>query len=55
MSKEIYEFHLELDKKVFNVGDTIYSPNGRKGTVEEITSVRLLSDNKVVVKGKASL
>jgi hypothetical protein len=55
MTKEIYDFRIRVDKKVFNVGDTIYSPNGRKGKVEEITTVKMLGNGQVEVKVKASL
>lgn len=54
MVKEIYNFIIKLDKDDFSVGDTIYAPNGRKGEVEEITTIKVLK-NGVEVKGKASL
>jgi hypothetical protein len=55
MTKEIYDFLIDLDKKILCVGDTIYSPNGRKGKVETITVVRKLSTDTIQIKGKASL
>jgi hypothetical protein len=55
MTKEVYDFILDLDKKLLNVGDVIYSPNGRKGIVEGITSVKKLHNGEIQIKGKASL
>jgi hypothetical protein len=52
---EVYAFVLEMDRKLINVGDVIYSPNGRKGVIEEITNVKQMSYGGIQIKGKASL
>jgi hypothetical protein len=55
VTKEIYNFVLEMDRKLINVGDTIYSPNGRKGVIEEISSIKKMEYGGIQIKGKASL
>ena len=53
--KEVYPFKIIVRNEDIAVGEKIFAPNGRKGIVTSIKSVKFISMTEIEVTGRAKL